>query len=111
MFPLQNDTVAVKQSELRQQKALTAEEDRRRMNLLNGLSRGHTTTSDDSESFCEYNNFLLKELLPEPAIMRFAQNRLGNQVNEFRLPRFHVLADWNSMPVAGCTVLSLVRFL
>ena len=22
------------------------------------------------------------------------------QVNEFRLPRFHVLADWNSMPVA-----------
>ena len=75
MFPLQNDTVALKQSELRQQKSLTAEEDRRRMNLLNALSRGHTTTSDDSESFCEYNNFLLKELLPEPAIMRFAQNQ------------------------------------
>lgn len=47
----ENDTVAAKQSELRQQKALTAEEDRRRMNLLNALQRGYTTTSDDSESF------------------------------------------------------------
>lgn len=47
----ENDTVAAKQSELRQQTALTAEEDRRRMNLLNALQRGYTTTSDDSESF------------------------------------------------------------
>ncbi|XP_073233564.1 TBC1 domain family member 31-like [Porites lutea] len=47
----ENDTVAAKQSELRQQKALTAEEDRRRMNLLNALQRDYTTTSDDSESF------------------------------------------------------------
>ena len=81
MHSFQNDTVAAKQSELRQQKALTAEEDRRRMNLLSALSRGHTTTSDDSESFCEYNNFILIELLAEPAITRFAQNRLGNQAN------------------------------
>lgn len=50
---LQNDEVAKKESELRQQKALAAEEERRRMNLLNALSRDHTTT-DDSESFCTY---------------------------------------------------------
>ena len=49
--PLQNDEVARKQSELRQQKAIAAEEERRRMNLLNALSRNYTT-SDDSESFC-----------------------------------------------------------
>ena len=48
---LQNDEVARKQSELRQQKAIAAEEERRRMNLLNALSRNYTT-SDDSESFC-----------------------------------------------------------
>ena len=52
----QNDTVTVKQSELREQKALIAQEDRRRMNLLNALSRDYTTTSDDSESFCKYND-------------------------------------------------------
>ena len=51
----QNDTVAVKQSVLRHQKALAAEEDRRRMRLLNALSRGHKTSSDDSESFCKFN--------------------------------------------------------
>lgn len=47
----ENDAVAAKQSELTRQKSLIAEEDRRRVNLLNALSRGHTTTSDDSESF------------------------------------------------------------
>ncbi|XP_068723216.1 TBC1 domain family member 31-like [Montipora capricornis] len=47
----ENDTVAVKQSVLRHQKALAAEEDRRRMRLLNALSRGHKTSGDDSESF------------------------------------------------------------
>lgn len=51
-FSLQNDEVAKKQSELRQQKAVAAEEERRRMNLLNALSRDHTTTNHDSESFC-----------------------------------------------------------
>lgn len=47
----ENDVVAVKQSEVRQQKALAAEEDRRRLNLLSALTRDQTTTTDDSESF------------------------------------------------------------
>ncbi|PFX32292.1 TBC1 domain family member 31 [Stylophora pistillata] len=47
----ENDAVAMKQSEVRQRKALAAEEDRRRLNLLSALSRDQTTTTDDSESF------------------------------------------------------------
>ena len=60
-FSSQNDAVAVKQSELKQQQALIAEEERRRMNLLNALSRDYTTTSDDSESFCKYNVVMLEK--------------------------------------------------
>ncbi|KAL9974989.1 hypothetical protein ACROYT_G012102 [Oculina patagonica] len=47
----ENDEVARKQSELRREKAIAAEEERRRMNLLNALSRDRVLTSDDSESF------------------------------------------------------------
>lgn len=53
--------MAVKQSEVRQQKALAAEEDRRRLNLLSALTRDQTTTTDDSESFCEYIFLLNKK--------------------------------------------------
>ncbi|XP_015780139.1 PREDICTED: TBC1 domain family member 31-like [Acropora digitifera] len=47
----ESDRLAAKQSELRDQKSLAAEGDRKRMRLLNALSRGHTINSDDSESF------------------------------------------------------------
>lgn len=53
--------MAVKQSEVRQQKALAAEEDRRRLNLLSALTRDQTTTTDDSESFCECISLLNKK--------------------------------------------------
>ncbi|KAJ7360430.1 hypothetical protein OS493_015531 [Desmophyllum pertusum] len=59
----ENDEVAKKESELRQQKALAAEEERRRMNLLNALSRDHTTT-DDSESFSRLRD--IRQVPDEP---------------------------------------------
>ena len=55
--------MAAKQSELRDQKSLAAEGDRKRMRLLNALSRGHTINSDDSESFCKYKGSSLITLI------------------------------------------------
>jgi len=82
----ENDTVAVKQSELRQQKALTAEEDRRRMNLLNGLSRGHTTTSDDSESFSR-----LRDIRQAPGELRRPLSAIQSSKTDSS-----TTTDWNS---------------
>ena len=59
-FYIQNDNAAAKVTQLRQQKALAAEEARRRMELLNQSSRDTSGThSNDSEAFGRSRDIVL----------------------------------------------------
>ena len=59
-FYIQNDHAAAKVIQLRQQKALAAEEARRRVELLNQSSRDTSGThSNDSEAFGRSTNIVL----------------------------------------------------
>ena len=82
----QNDNAAVKRAQLREQKSLTADEARRRMQLLNQSSRDTSAYTTDSDAFGGLLAFRTdraltmpqsRTLLTQNAVLNVSQDALG----------------------------------